>query len=246
MLNGKLVLVTGASRGIGQAIALTLGKAGAIVIGTATSEEGANKISKTFSDNSILGKGMKLNVTDNDQISNLIQSISEDFGSVDILVNNAGITRDNILVRMKEEEWDEIINTNLSSVYKMSKAVLRGMMKKKFGRIISITSVVGAMGNSGQANYAAAKAGIMGFSKSLAREVGSRGITVNTVAPGFIQTDMTDALPDEQKKALSSQIPMARLGTVDEISQTVLFLVGEGGSYITAQTLHVNGGMYTP
>jgi 3-oxoacyl-[acyl-carrier protein] reductase len=246
MLNGKLVLVTGASRGIGQAIALTLGKAGAIVIGTATSEEGANKISKTFSDNSILGKGMKLNVTDNDQISNLIQSISEDFGSVDILVNNAGITRDNILVRMKEEEWDEIINTNLSSVYKMSKAVLRGMMKKKAGRIISITSVVGSMGNSGQANYAAAKAGIMGFTKSLAREVGSRGITVNTVAPGFIQTDMTDALPDEQKKALSSQIPMARLGTVDEIAQTVLFLVGESGSYITAQTIHVNGGMYAP
>ena len=246
MLNGKLVLVTGASRGIGQAIALTLGKAGAIVIGTATSEEGANKISKTFSDNSILGKGMKLNVTDNDQISNLIQSISEDFGSVDILVNNAGITRDNILVRMKEEEWDEIINTNLSSVYKMSKAVLRGMMKKKAGRIISITSVVGSMGNSGQANYAAAKAGIMGFTKSLAREVGSRGITVNTVAPGFIQTDMTDALPDEQKKALSSQIPMARLGEVDEIAQAVLFLAGESSAYITAQTLHVNGGMYAP
>ena len=246
MLNGKLVLVTGASRGIGQAIALTLGKAGAIVIGTATSEEGANKISKTFSDNSILGKGMKLNVTDNDQIIDLIKAVSDEFGSVDILINNAGITRDNILVRMKEEEWDEIINTNLSSVYKMSKAVLRGMMKKKAGRIISITSVVGSMGNSGQANYAAAKAGIMGFTKSLAREVGSRGITVNTVAPGFIQTDMTDALPDEQKKALSSQIPMARLGTVDEIAQTVLFLVGESGSYITAQTIHVNGGMYAP
>tara|TARA_B110000263_G_scaffold85757_1_gene74891 strand:+ start:858 stop:1598 length:741 start_codon:yes stop_codon:yes gene_type:complete len=246
MLNGKLVLVTGASRGIGQAIALTLGKAGAIVIGTATSEEGANKISKTFSDNSILGKGMKLNVTDNDQIIDLIKAVSDEFGSVDILINNAGITRDNILVRMKEEEWDEILNTNLSSVYKMSKAVLRGMMKKKFGRIVSITSVVGAMGNSGQANYAAAKAGIMGFSKSLAREVGSRGITVNTVAPGFIQTDMTDALPDEQKKALSSQIPMARLGTVDEIAQAVLFLAGEGASYITAQTIHVNGGMYAP
>ena len=246
MLNGKLVLVTGASRGIGQAIALTLGKAGAIVIGTATSEEGANKISKTFSDNSILGKGMKLNVTDNDQIIDLINVVSDEFGSVDILINNAGITRDNILVRMKEEEWDEILNTNLSSVYKMSKAVLRGMMKKKAGRIISITSVVGAMGNSGQANYAAAKAGIMGFTKSLAREVGSRGITVNTVAPGFIQTDMTDALPDEQKKALASQIPMARLGSVDEIAQTVLFLAGESGSYITAQTIHVNGGMYAP
>jgi len=246
MLNGKIVLVTGASRGIGQAIAINLGEAGATVIGTATSEEGAKNISKTFSNNSILGKGMKLNVTDNDQISNLIQSISEDFGSVDILVNNAGITRDNILVRMKEEEWDEIINTNLSSVYKMSKAVLRGMMKKKAGRIISITSVVGSMGNSGQANYAAAKAGIMGFTKSLAREVGSRGITVNTVAPGFIQTDMTDVLPDEQKKTLASQIPMARLGTVDEIAQTVLFLAGESGSYITAQTIHVNGGMYAP
>ena len=246
MLDGKLVLVTGASRGIGQAIALTLGAAGATVIGTATSEVGANNISKILADKNIHGKGMILNVTDNDQIIDLIKAVSDEFGSVDILINNAGITRDNILVRMKEEEWDEILNTNLSSVYKMSKAVLRGMMKKKAGRIISITSVVGSMGNIGQANYAAAKAGIMGFTKSLAREVGSRGITVNTVAPGFIQTDMTDALPDEQKKALSSQIPMARLGTVDEIAQTVLFLAGESGSYITAQTIHVNGGMYAP
>lgn len=246
MLNEKIVLVTGASRGIGQAIAINLGEAGATVIGTATSEEGAKNISKTFSNNSILGKGMKLDVTDNNQITDLLKAVTDEFGSVDILVNNAGITRDNILVRMKEEEWDEIINTNLSSVYKMSKAVLRGMMKKKAGRIISITSVVGSMGNSGQANYAAAKAGIMGFTKSLAREVGSRGITVNTVAPGFIQTDMTDALPDEQKKTLASQIPMARLGTVDEIAQTVLFLAGESGSYITAQTIHVNGGMYAP
>ena len=246
MLNEKIVLVTGASRGIGQAIAINLGEAGATVIGTATSEEGAKNISKTFSNNSILGKGMKLDVTDNNQITDLLKAVTDEFGSVDILVNNAGITRDNILVRMKEEEWDEILNTNLSSVYKMSKAVLRGMMKKKFGRIISITSVVGAMGNSGQANYAAAKAGIMGFTKSLAREVGSRGITVNTVAPGFVQTDMTDALPDEQKKALSSQIPMSRLGTVDEIAQAVLFLAGEGASYITAQTIHVNGGMYAP
>ena len=246
MLNGKIVLVTGANRGIGQAIAINLGEAGATVIGTATSEEGAKNISKTFSNNSILGKGIKLDVTDNNQITDLLKAVTDEFGSVDILVNNAGITRDNILVRMKEEEWDEIINTNLSSVYKMSKAVLRGMMKKKAGRIISITSVVGSMGNSGQANYAAAKAGIMGFTKSLAREVGSRGITVNTVAPGFIQTDMTDALPDEQKKALASQIPMARLGSVDEIAQTVLFLAGESGSYITAQTIHVNGGMYAP
>ena len=245
MLNEKLVLVTGASRGIGRAIALTLGNAGATVIGTATSDEGASNITKIFTENNILGKGMKLNVTDNDQISALIKSITEDYGSIDILVNNAGITRDNILVRMKEEEWDDIINTNLSSVYKMSKAVLRGMIKKKSGRIISITSVVGAMGNAGQSNYAAAKAGIMGFTKSLAREVGVRGITVNAIAPGFIQTDMTDKLPEDQKVALASQIPMARLGTVDEIAQSVLFLASDSGSYITAQTLHVNGGMYS-
>ena len=246
MLNEKLVLVTGASRGIGQAIALTLGKAGATVIGTATSDEGAENISKMFTKNNILGKGMKLNVTDNEQISNLLKNISADYGSVDILINNAGITRDNILVRMKEDEWDEIINTNLSSVYKMSKAVLRGMIKKRSGRIISITSVVGSMGNAGQSNYAAAKAGIMGFTKSLAREVGVRGITVNAIAPGFIKTDMTDALSDEQKEALASQIPLTRLGTVDEIAQSVLFLAGDSGSYITAQTLHVNGGMYAP
>ena len=246
MLAEKLVLVTGASRGIGQAIALTLGTAGATVIGTATTEKGANVISKQFTKNKINGQGMILNVTDDNNIAELMENINEKYGTVDILINNAGITRDNILIRMKQEEWDEIIDTNLASVFKMSKAVLRGMMKKKAGRIVSITSVVGAMGNSGQTNYAAAKSGIMGFTKSLAREVGSRGITVNTVAPGFIQTDMTDTLPDEQKKALSSQIPMARLGTVDEIAQTVLFLVGEGGSYITAQTLHVNGGMYAP
>jgi len=245
MLNEKLVLVTGASRGIGQAIALTLGKAGATVIGTATSDEGASNITQIFAENNILGKGMRLNVTDNEQISELLKSITADYGSVDILVNNAGITRDNILVRMKEDEWDDIINTNLSSVYKMSKAVLRGMIKKRSGRIISITSVVGAMGNAGQSNYAAAKAGIMGFTKSLAREVGVRGITVNAIAPGFIETDMTDKLPEDQKVALASQIPMARLGTVDEIAQSVLFLASESGSYITAQTLHVNGGMYT-
>ena len=245
MLDGKIVLVTGASRGIGQAIAFTLGGAGATVIGTATSENGADKISKTFSDNNILGKGMKLNVTDNDQITDLLKAVSEEFGSIDILINNAGITRDNILVRMKEEEWDEIINTNLTSIYKMSKAVLRSMIKKKTGRIISITSVVGAMGNAGQTNYAAAKAGIMGFTKSLAREVGVRGITVNAVAPGFIQTDMTDALPEDQKDELAAQIPMGRLGTVNEVAQAVLFLAGDSGAYITAQTLHVNGGMYT-
>jgi len=244
MLTDKLVLVTGASRGIGQAIAITLGVAGATVVGTATSKNGANAISKQLSENKINGQGMILNVTDDNNIAELMKNINEKYGTVDILINNAGITRDNILIRMKQEEWDEIVNTNLTSVYKMSKAALRGMMKKKAGRIVSIASVVGSMGNSGQSNYAAAKAGIMGFTKSLAREVGSRGITVNTVAPGFIQTDMTDALHEEQKEALVSQIPMARLGTVDEIAQAVLFLTGEGGGYITAQTIHVNGGMY--
>mgnify|MGYP000044052951 CR=1 FL=1 len=245
MLKEKLVLVTGSSRGIGRAIALTLGAAGATVIGTATSDEGAANISKIFTENNILGKGMKLNVNDNEQIANLLKNITEDYGSVDILINNAGITRDNILVRMKEDEWDEIISTNLSSVYRMSKAVLRGMIKKKSGRIISITSVVGAMGNAGQSNYAAAKAGIMGFTKSLAREVGVRGITVNAVAPGFIETDMTDSLPEDQKKTLASQIPMGRLGRADEIAEAVLFLANDSGSYITAQTIHINGGMYT-
>ncbi len=245
MLNEKLVLVTGASRGIGRAIALTLGAAGATVIGTATSDEGAANISKIFTENNILGKGMKLNVTDNDQISDSLKTIIEDYGSVDVLINNAGITRDNILVRMKEDEWNDIINTNLTSVYKMSKSVLRGMIKKRSGRIISITSVVGAMGNAGQSNYAAAKAGIMGFTKSLAREVGIRDITVNAIAPGFIATDMTEGLSEEQKKALVVQIPMGRLGTANEVAQAVLFLAGSSGSYITGQTLHVNGGMYT-
>jgi len=245
MLDSKIVLVTGASRGIGQAIALTLGGSGGTIIGTATSETGADKISKTFVKNNISGKGMTLNVTDNNQISELINTISKNFGSVDILINNAGITRDNLLMRMKEEEWDEIMNTNLSSVYKMSKAVLRGMIKKKAGRIISITSVVGAMGNAGQTNYAASKAGIMGFTKSLAREIGVRGITVNAVAPGFIQTDMTDSLPEDQKDELAAQIPMGRLGTVNEVAQAVLFLASDSGAYITAQTIHVNGGMYT-
>ena len=245
MLNGKIVLVTGATRGIGKAIALTLGGAGATVIGTATTESGANNISKVFAENKISGKGMKLDVTDNEQVSNLVKDIGEQFGSIDILVNNAGITRDNILLRMKDDEWEDIINTNLSSIYKMSKSVLRGMIKKRSGRIISITSVVGAMGNAGQSNYGAAKAGIIGFTKSLAREVGVRGVTVNAIAPGFIETDMTESLPDEKKEALAGQIPMGRLGTADEVAQAVLFLAGDGGSYITGQTLHVNGGMYT-
>ena len=245
MLNGKIVLVTGATRGIGKAIALTLGGDGATVIGTATTESGADNISKMLVDNQILGKGIVLDVKNNDQLASLGEGIKKDFGSIDILVNNAGITRDNILLRMKEDEWEDIINTNLSSVYKMSKSVLRGMIKKRSGRIISITSVVGAMGNAGQSNYAAAKAGMIGFTKSLAREVGVRGITVNAIAPGFIETDMTDSLPDYQKEALASQIPMGRLGTADEIAQAVLFFAGDGGSYITGQTLHVNGGMYT-
>ena len=245
MLDGKLVLVTGASRGIGKAIALTLGRAGATIIGTATTESGADDISKVFAEKNISGKGMKLNVTNNEQISDLVKTVNEDFGSFDILVNNAGITRDNILLRMKEDEWEDIINTNLSSIYKMSKSVLRGMIKNRSGRIISITSVVGAMGNAGQSNYAAAKAGMIGFTKSLAREVGVRNITVNAIAPGFIETDMTDSLPDEQKEALASQIPMGRLGTAEEVAKAVLFLAGDGGSYITGQTLHVNGGMYT-
>jgi 3-oxoacyl-[acyl-carrier protein] reductase len=245
MLDGKLVLVTGASRGIGKAIALTLGRAGATVIGTATTESGSDNISKIFADNKVSGKGIKLNVTDNEQIASLVKTVNEEFGPIDILINNAGITRDNILLRMKDDEWEDIIDTNLSSVYKMSKSVLRGMIKNRSGRIISITSVVGAMGNAGQSNYAAAKAGMIGFTKSLAREVGVRGITVNAIAPGFIETDMTDNLPNDQKEALASQIPMGRLGTADEVANAVLFLAGDGGSYITGQTLHVNGGMYT-
>ena len=246
MLDGKIVLVTGATRGIGKAIALNLGISGATLIGTATSEVGADNISKMLFDNEIQGKGVVLDVTDNDQISNLLKIVNEEFGSVDILINNAGITRDNILLRMKEDEWEDIINTNLSSIYKVSKSVLRGMIKKRSGRIISITSVVGVMGNAGQSNYAASKAGIIGFTKSLAREVGIRGITVNAVAPGFIVTDMTDSLPEEQKEGLASQIPMGRLGTVEEVADAVLFLASSRGSYITGQTIHVNGGMLTP
>ena len=245
MFDGKLVLVTGASRGIGKAIALNLGGAGATVIGTATTETGANNISKVFADKKISGKGIKLNVTDNDQIASLVKTVNEEFGPIDILINNAGITRDNILLRMKEDEWDDIIDTNLTSIYKMSKSVLRGMIKNRSGRIISITSVVGAMGNAGQSNYSAAKAGMIGFTKSLAREVGVRGITVNAIAPGFIETDMTNNLPNDQKEALASQIPLGRLGTADEVANAVLFLAGDSGSYITGQTLHVNGGMYT-
>ncbi|SFV65217.1 3-oxoacyl-[acyl-carrier protein] reductase [hydrothermal vent metagenome] len=243
MLTDKIVLVTGASRGIGQAIALTLGKQNAIVIGTATSEKGAQAISKTLAENNIKGEGMSLNVVDNEQIKIVLENITNKYGVVDILVNNAGITRDNLLMRMSDLEWDDIIQTNLTSVFKMSKSVLRPMMKKRAGRIITIASIVGVMGNAGQTNYAAAKAGLIGFSKSLAREVANRGITVNTIAPGFIATDMTNSLPEEQKEILNKQIPMGRMGTAQNIADSVLFLASESGSYITGQTINVNGGM---
>lgn len=244
MLTGKVALVTGASRGIGKAIALDLAAQGATVIGTATSEGGADNISAYLSEAGAQGTGKCLNVTDAQMITDVLAEITKEFGVPTILVNNAGITRDNLLMRMKDEEWDDIIQTNLSSVYRMSKACLRGMMKAKGGRIINIASVVGVMGNAGQTNYAAAKAGIIGFSKSLAREVGARNITVNTIAPGFIDTDMTRALPEEQREALTNQIPLSRLGEPEDIARSVTFLAGEGGSYITGQTLNVNGGMY--
>lgn len=244
MLTGKVALVTGASRGIGKAIALDLAAQGATVIGTATSEGGADNISAYLSEAGAQGAGKCLNVTDAQMITDVLAEITKEFGVPTILVNNAGITRDNLLMRMKDEEWDDIIQTNLSSVYRMSKACLRGMMKAKGGRIINIASVVGVMGNAGQTNYAAAKAGIIGFSKSLAREVGARNITVNTIAPGFIDTDMTRALPEEQRAALTNQIPLSRLGEPEDIAKSVTFLAGEGGSYITGQTLNVNGGMY--
>jgi len=244
VLQGKTALVTGASRGIGQAIALELGRAGATVIGTATSDSGAQAISNYLQAAGIHGSGMKLNVTDAAEVDAVIESISKAHGDIGILVNNAGITRDNLLMRMKDEEWDDIIATNLSSVFRLSRAVLRGMMKARTGRIISIASVVGAMGNAGQTNYSAAKAGIMGFTKSLAREVGSRNITVNCVAPGFIDTDMTKALPDAQRQALLSHIPLGRLGSVDDIAHAVAFLATPAADYISGITLHVNGGMY--
>lgn len=244
MLENEIALVTGASRGIGQAVALELGANGATVIGTATSSNGADNITNYLKENNINGIGMELNVTDAESIDSVIKSVAEQFGAPSILVNNAGITRDNLLMRMKDQEWDDIMETNLKSIYRMSKACLRPMTKAKKGRIISIGSVVGASGNAGQSNYAAAKAGVMGFSKALAREVGSRGITVNVVAPGFIDTDMTRSLPDEQKQALLSQIPLNRLGTAQEIAKAVAFLASPGAAYVTGTTLHVNGGMY--
>ncbi len=243
-MDGKIALVTGASRGIGKAIAESLGKAGATVIGTATSEKGAEAISAYMAEAGIAGKGMMLNVTEPDSIDAVIKSITADYKKVDVLVNNAGITRDTLLMRMKEADWDAIINTNLTSIFRLSKAVLRGMMKARAGRIISISSVVGSSGNAGQTNYAAAKAGIVGFSKSMAREVGARGITVNVVAPGFIDTDMTKELSDDQKSALLDSIPLNRLGDPSEIAGAVLFLASDLGSYVTGETIHVNGGMY--
>ncbi|RRJ84703.1 3-oxoacyl-ACP reductase FabG [Aestuariirhabdus litorea] len=243
-LNGKIALVTGASRGIGQAIALQLGKLGATVVGTATSDAGAEKIAATLAENGVTGTGMTLDVCDDQSIDTLIKAITEQFGAPLILVNNAGITQDNILMRMKDAQWDDVISTNLSSIYKLSKACLRGMTKARWGRIINISSVVGSMGNLGQTNYAAAKAGVEGFSRSLAREIGSRGITVNSVAPGFIDTDMTKDLPEDHKTHLLAQIPAARLGKPEEIAAAVAFLASEGGGYVTGETLHVNGGMY--
>lgn len=243
-LKGEIALVTGASRGIGQAIALELGRQGAVVVGTATSAAGAEKISAFFSEQGISGAGVALDVTHSEQVEQVLEIIAKEYGSLSILVNNAGITRDNLLMRMKDDEWNSIIDTNLTSIYRLSKACLRGMMKARKGRIISITSVVGAMGNAGQTNYAAAKAGVMGFTKALAREVGSRGITVNSVAPGFIDTDMTRELPEQQREALQQQIPLNRLGQASEIAATVAFLASSGAAYITGETIHVNGGMY--
>jgi 3-oxoacyl-[acyl-carrier protein] reductase len=240
-LHGSIALVTGASRGIGKAVAERLVADGATVIGTATSENGAQAISDYLQGN---GEGKVLNVADPDSIQVLLADITKKHGSVDILINNAGITRDNLLMRMKDDEWQGIINTNLTSIFKMSKAVLRGMMKKRKGRIINIGSVVGSTGNAGQANYAAAKAGVIGFSKSMAREVASRGITVNVVSPGFIDTDMTKALTDEQKESIFKDIPANRLGDPKEIAATVGFLASDEAAYITGETIHVNGGMY--
>ena len=240
VLSGEVALVTGASRGIGASIAQALAGAGAIVIGTATSEERADGISEALANN---GRGIVLDVGDDDSIQSVIKDIQSSEGNPSILINNAGITKDNLLMRMKQKEWDDVIATNLTGLFRVSKACLRGMIKAKKGRIISIASVVAVMGNPGQANYAATKAGMIGFSKSLAREIGSRGITVNVVAPGFIDTDMTKILPEEQRAAMLEQVPLGRLGASTDVANAVLFLASDGGEYITGETLHVNGGM---
>ena len=243
-LNNSIALVTGASRGIGAAIALELGRQGATVVGTATTENGAEQIAQNLAREGVKGTGLALDVNDATQVEAVLKTVAEQYGDVGILVNNAGITRDTLLMRMKDEDWDAVISTNLTSVYRMSQAVLRAMMKARAGRIINVSSVVGHMGNAGQTNYAAAKAGMAGFTKSLAREVGSRGITVNCVAPGFIDTDMTRALSEEQRTDLLQHIPLGRFGQVRDIAKTVAFLASPDAGYISGETLHVNGGMY--
>ena len=243
-LDGEIALVTGASRGIGQAIARELGRRGATVIGTATTEAGAEAITRDLRERGLQGRGLRLDVTDPASVDATLKAVTQEFGPPGILVNNAGVTRDNLLLRMKEEEWTAILDTDLSSVYRLSKAVLRGMMKAQRGRIINITSVVGVTGSAGQANYAAAKAGVIGFTKSLAREVGSRNITVNAVAPGLIDTDMTRALPDAQRRAVIETIPLQRPGEPQDVAAAVAFLASPEAAYITGETLHVNGGMY--
>ncbi len=244
MLNNEIAFVTGASRGIGRAIAEGLGSAGATIIGTATTQLGADAISERLAGAGIEGAGLQLDVADQSSIDTAMKFIKENYAAPTILINNAGVTRDNLLMRMKEDEWQSIIDTNLTSIYRLSKACLRGMMKARSGRIINIASVVGSTGNPGQANYCAAKAGMIGFTKSLAREVGVRGITVNAVSPGFIDTDMTKELPEEQRNALLAGIPLARLGAPEEIANAVVFLASSNASYITGETIHVNGGMY--
>lgn len=243
-LEGRVALVTGASRGIGQAIALALGASGAKVVGTATSETGAQAISDYLTQNGIEGKGVSLNVTDREQVNACFSDLQSQYGGLDILVNNAGITRDQLAMRLKDDDWDAVIDTNLSAVFRLSRLAIKPMMKARYGRIINITSVVGTSGNPGQANYAAAKAGVTGMTKSLARELGSRNITVNCVAPGFIQTDMTAELSDDQVTSLKQQIPLGRLGDVSDISAAVLYLASDAAGYVTGSTLHVNGGMW--
>lgn len=240
----SVALVTGASRGIGKAIAIELGKMGHLVVGTATTEHGAENISQYLAENGIKGKGYAADVSDETSVTELMTAIGSDFSAPLVVVNNAGITRDNLLMRMKVEEWENVINTNLSSMYRVCKACVKGMTKARYGRIVNISSVVGSSGNGGQTNYSASKAGIEGFTRSLAQEIGSRGITVNSVAPGFIATDMTKDLPEKQAEALLSQIPLARLGQPEEIAGAVGFLVSDKGAYVTGETLHVNGGMY--
>ncbi|MDJ0654274.1 MAG: 3-oxoacyl-ACP reductase FabG [Xanthomonadales bacterium] len=242
--NDRVALVTGASRGIGAAILHRLGQGGAQVVGTATSDQGAAAITERLAEQGVAGVGRKLDVCDPDQVAELIRAVSADMGAPTILVNNAGITRDQLLLRLGEEDWDAIMETNLKSIYRVSKACLRGMMKARWGRIINIGSVVGTTGNPGQSNYAAAKAGMVAFSKSLAKEVGSRGITVNVVAPGFIDTDMTRELTDDQRQILLDQVPLNRLGDPADIAEAVAYLASNGAGYVTGETLHVNGGMY--